>query len=89
MLISYLFGVVLSFPFYKEHTFHSKEEIKKAMSIYFLINIIALIFSLLIFYLIVEKFKTNVLLTYLFVLSMTTLIKFLGFKILAFNNKEW
>ena len=87
--ISYLFGIVFSFPFFEKHTFHSKEKLKKSMTIYGLINLFALILNLLILYFIIEIFKTNILLTYLFVLAIITFIKFVGFKILAFNNREW
>jgi putative flippase GtrA len=89
VIISYLFGIITSFPFYEKHTFHSKEKLEKSIIIYGLINLLALIFNLSLLYFIVELFRTNIILTYLFVLATITFIKFIGFKILAFNNKEW
>ena len=89
VIISYLFGIITSFPFYEKYTFHSKEKLNKSATIYGLINLFALIFNLSLLYFIVKLFKTNILLTYLFVLAIITLIKFIGFKIVAFNNREW
>jgi len=87
--ISYLFGIIFSFPFYEKHTFDSKEKLKRSAGVYFLINLFALGFNLFLLYFIIENFNTNILLTYFVVLASMTFIKFLGFKIFAFNNREW
>lgn len=89
VLISYVFGITLSFPFYEKHTFNSKEKRIKSSMIYFLINLYALVFSLSSLHLVVNIFQTNISLTYLFVLALTSILKFLGFKVLAFKNKIW
>ena len=89
VVISYISGIFLAFPFYEKHIFHSREELKKSFFVYCLINLFALILNLSFLYFIIEVFETNVPLTYLFVLAIITFIKFVGFKIMAFNNREW
>lgn len=89
IIMGYFFGVNFAFFMNKKYTFDSQEKLKKSLGVYLFINLSALIISLIIMYIFVEIFKTNIPFTYFMILSSITFLKFFLSKIFAFKNKEW
>ena len=88
-VIGYLSGMIFGFFSNKIYTFKSKEGLRRSLPIYLGVYLFSLFLSIFLLNFFVENFNTNVLLTNLFLLVLTTLINFLGIKILAFKNRKW
>jgi putative flippase GtrA len=87
--LGYISGMIFGFYYNRKVTFYSKEGIKKSLLVYLIVYIGSLLISLYLLDLFVEKYNSDVLLTNLLLLILTTLTNFFGVKIFAFRNKDW
>jgi putative flippase GtrA len=90
---SYVPGVVLGtlfgFYFNKSFSFESREEIKKSLFIYLGVYAFSLTIGGFFLKLLVNKGGLHPLIAIIPVLIFTTIVNFLGTKILAFKNMKW
>lgn len=87
--VGYLSGMLFGFYYNRKYTFYSREGVRKSLPIYLGVYLTSLLLSLILLRLFVEGFNTNVLITNLCMIFLTTVTNFLGVKVFAFRNKEW
>ena len=87
--IGFVVGTLFGFVFNKLWTFESEREAHKEIGIYFLVYLISLGIGAVLIRFIVNHFNLIPAIANIPVLVVTTIINFLGTKVLAFRNKKW
>jgi putative flippase GtrA len=88
-MLGFIAGIFFGFTFNKIWTFESKRNFEKEIWIYFIVYFISLGVGTLMIRFLVESFNINPLVANLPTIGVTTVINFLGTKVLAFRNKKW
>ena len=87
--IGFIVGVLFGFIFNRVYTFRSDKSSKITLPKYFFVYLISLVTNLLFLRLLVVNGGISPLISNALMLPITTLINFLGTKVLAFQNKKW
>jgi len=87
--LGFISGVFIGYMFNKIYTFRSKRKDKIALPIYLLVYSFTLTFTLLALKIMVDTYGLSPVISNLIVLPVTTILNFIGTKILAFENLKF
>ena len=85
----YISGTFLGYFLNRKYTFHSREEHKKTIPLYYLVYFFSLVFTIFSMKFLVDYIGISPYVSKVGVIGMTTLINFIGTKLVAFKNFEW
>lgn len=88
-ILAYLIGVHFGFVFNKLLTFGSHKNTLKNYPKYLLANLVTLVILIFGLRFLVEAVRISPLISTAILIPFTTIINFLGIKILVFKNKKW
>jgi putative flippase GtrA len=87
--MGYLSGTFFGYFFNKVFTFNSNRKNSQAVPLYLAVYTFSLFFTIGVMKMLVDFLGIHPMISKLIVIFMTTIINFIGIKIIVFKNKEW